>query len=885
MRRNENDVKTELLKRKDRYFAKKAIIRKRVIAAVLCLCMVAATLAVVFTVPKDKDTEDNVIETPFDSSAADSRPDSESFDVISKEDSFADASVDESEDTSEEGNNPDQSQDISGEESVDYSEDTSVQEPSVDASGDGGGVEDLPTTEESGDVDVVPGYGDVKPGYEDIEPEYEFELVYPEMPSDGSSTNLLHTLTVTKPNNVVVNNPFAAVYNDFAAKLFKGCAEGEDNTLISPLSVMLALSMMANGADTETKEAMEKALGGIPIEYFNKCISNYVESLPSTKTASLSIGNSVWIKDGFGVNKGFLQCLADYYQADSFMAPFTDKTADELNAWIDENTDGTIKNMLDYIPPDAVLLMVNALVFDAEWNYKFTIDPDQEERPFTNADGSKTDVMYLSDSCLPGDYDTDADVKYIETSTARGIVKKYKDGYSFVALLPNDKDGLNALIASLTGKQISSMISGAKVTNIRYSFPAFCFNSGVSSETLQKTLTEMGMGVAFDPTKADFTNINESGVFIGQILHSTFIEVNNIGTKAGAATIIIAPPTGGGPVYEEVISFDRPFVYMIVEDTYDTPIFMGKATDMSKSQVDITHSVIEKELSERWDYEVLEYSAIDENSAYNGEAYTAYPVDYALINSKEELDSYIASKAPWAMVDTEIDYSRNYAAVITVREPNASVKFSIESVCQTEGRNGKTLNIELSEYLCDVGSGVDTGYAVDYLIVVAVDRYYAADKVKTTISGFRDEIAELDEDNADVYVELYYGGNFLGDFSSVGSLLPSPVIIGSVEELDAYFEQYFDVLNTGGRGDWLKNYCKTYYTEAFFRYKVLLLVAFDEKHNWDPSLNVVKTNGEARLELTVDYNDYEGSPGVNFLRGTVNRFYLAYGDDFEVVFE
>lgn len=861
MRRNENDVKAELLKRKDRYFAKKQIIKKRIIAAVLCLCMVAAAVAVVLAVPKDKGDERNVIETPFDSSVADSKPENQNG-----EDSYASKE--------EDGTDKSESSIIEGGEVS--SEDSTSEEVSSEVS------EDINLSLDSS-VDSDAG-GDGPSSWENLEaePEYEFELVYPEMPSDGSSTNLLHTLTVTKPNNVVVNNPFAVVYNDFAAKLFKGCAEGKDNTLISPLSIMLALSMMANGADTETKEAMEKALGGIPIEFFNKCIYDYVENLPSTKTSSLSIGNSVWIKDGFGVNKGFLQCLADYYQADSFMAPFTDKTADELNAWIDENTDGTIKKMLDNIPPEAVLLMVNALVFDAEWNYKFTIDPDQEERPFTNANGSTTDVMYLSDSCLPGYYDTDADVKYIETSTARGIVKKYKDGYSFVALLPNNKDGLNALISSLTGGQISSMISGAKVTNIRYSFPAFCFNSGVSSEALQKTLTGMGMGVAFDPERADFTNINESGVFIGQILHSTFIEVNNIGTKAGAATIIIAPPTGGGPVYEEVISFDRPFVYMIVEDTYDTPIFMGKVTDMSKSQVDITHSVIEKELSERWDYEVSQQMTVDKNSPYNGEAYTAYPVDYALINSKEELDSYIASKAPWAAVDTEIDFSKNYAAVITVREPNASVQCSIESVSIIEGRDGTTLCIALSESL---GGNNAPGYAVDYLIVVAVDRYYAADKVKTTISGFRDEIAELDEDNADVYVGKYYSINSLGDFSSVSSLLPSPVVIGSVEELDTYFEQYFDVLNIGGRGDWLKNYCKQNYTEAFFGTKVLLLVALEENHNWDMSLRVVKTGGEAKLEFTATYNDYEGSTPANFFRCEVNRFYLAYGDDIEITVE
>ena len=159
-----------------------------------------------------------------------------------------------------------------------------------------------------------------------------------------------------------------AAVTDFAIRLFKESMEDGENTLISPLSVLVALSMTANGADNETLSQMEAVLG-MPIDQLNTWISTYMANLPEEEKYKLSLANSIWFKDdpSFVVNEEFLQTNADYYGAGIYKAPFDDSTLKEINTWVEDNTDGMIKDILDQIPEDAVMYLVNALAFDAEW--------------------------------------------------------------------------------------------------------------------------------------------------------------------------------------------------------------------------------------------------------------------------------------------------------------------------------------------------------------------------------------------------------------------------------------------------------------------------------------------------------------------------------------
>ena len=160
----------------------------------------------------------------------------------------------------------------------------------------------------------------------------------------------------------------AIALSDFGVRLLKQCYEGDKNTLISPVSVASALAMTANGAKDETLTQMENVLG-MESSALNIFLKGYRENLPSGSKYKMNLANAIWFKDrpDFTVKEDFLQRNADYYSAGLYKAPFDNTTKKEINSWVDENTDGMIKEILDKIPEDAVMYLVNALAFDGEW--------------------------------------------------------------------------------------------------------------------------------------------------------------------------------------------------------------------------------------------------------------------------------------------------------------------------------------------------------------------------------------------------------------------------------------------------------------------------------------------------------------------------------------
>ena len=158
---------------------------------------------------------------------------------------------------------------------------------------------------------------------------------------------------------------------DFAIDLFKKTASETNNSLISPLSVMLALAMTANGADKETLTQMQKVLGkDIPLDQLNEYLYSYVKNLPSERKSKLSIANSIWFRDDANyltVEKDFLQKNADYYNAAAYKSAFDSQTLKDINNWVKSKTDGMIDKILDNIAKDAVMYLINAVVFYARW--------------------------------------------------------------------------------------------------------------------------------------------------------------------------------------------------------------------------------------------------------------------------------------------------------------------------------------------------------------------------------------------------------------------------------------------------------------------------------------------------------------------------------------
>lgn len=360
---------------------------------------------------------------------------------------------------------------------------------------------------------------------------------------------------------------------DFALSLFKTSNEEGKNTLISPLSILCALSMTANGARGETLEQMEDVMG-MTVEELNLYLYSYMNSLPQSQKCKLNLANSIWFKDdkSFTANQAFLQSNADYYGASLYKAPFDKSTLNGINDWVKEKTDGMIPKVIDEIPPEAVMYLVNALAFEAEWSDIYEKN-QVRDGTFTKEDGTEqnAEFMYSEEHC------------YLEDEKATGFMKYYKGGnYAFVALLPNENVTVSEYLNSLDGESLNALFSSTG-GSVQAAIPKF--ETKYSAE-MSEILKSMGMPLAFDEDNADFSGLGSSSagnIYINRVIHKTFISVAEKGTKAGAATVIeMATKGDSAPNEIKRVYLDRPFVYMLVDCENNLPFFIGTMMDIEK---------------------------------------------------------------------------------------------------------------------------------------------------------------------------------------------------------------------------------------------------------------------------------------------------------------
>ena len=361
----------------------------------------------------------------------------------------------------------------------------------------------------------------------------------------------------------------AAAAADFGVRLFKTGMEEGENTLISPLSVLYALAMTANGADGETLAQMEQVLG-MDVNNLNSYMLAYLDLLPETKDYKMSLANSIWFKDdpNFAVEQSFLQTNADYSGAGAYKAVFDEGTRNDINNWVKEHTDGMIPEIIDEIPDEAIMYLVNALAFDAKWADEYEEHQIREGR-FTLEDGTRQDVDMMHSE----------EHAYLEDDLATGFIKYYKDRkYAFVAMLPNDGVTVSQYVDSLTGEHLRDLLNNPEDLTVFASIPKFETEYDIE---MSEVLQEMGMTDAFDWQVADFSklgtyNVDGMNICINRVLHKTFISVSEQGTRAGAATAVEMVAEGAAEIieYKEVV-LDRPFVYMLIDCETNLPFFIG----------------------------------------------------------------------------------------------------------------------------------------------------------------------------------------------------------------------------------------------------------------------------------------------------------------------
>ena len=350
---------------------------------------------------------------------------------------------------------------------------------------------------------------------------------------------------------------------DFAVNLFREAAKEGENTLVSPLSVLTALAMAANGAEGDTLTQMETTLGGTR-EDLNQWLGGFKDD------DQLKQANGIWVKDDqkFTPNDDFLTTVQKAYDAILTEASFDEATRDEINDWVREETDGMIDGIVDEIPEEAIMYLINALSFEAAWKNPYD-EFQVQEGVFTTENGRELDVEMM--------YGTAYD--YLRTENATGFRQWYEnEDYAFVALLPNEGVSVAELVDSLTGEELSRLLEKPEEDVVQTAIPKF---EAESDFELSEVLTNMGMDKVFDDALANFSSLGtyeNRNIYINRVLHKTSIQVAEQGTKAGAATAVeIAYATGAfGPAEEPTtVYLDRPFVYMIVERETGLPLFVG----------------------------------------------------------------------------------------------------------------------------------------------------------------------------------------------------------------------------------------------------------------------------------------------------------------------
>ncbi len=386
-----------------------------------------------------------------------------------------------------------------------------------------------------------------------------------------------------KPQQVVVDQPGYGIFTDFAMGMLSRTEEG--NVVVSPVSALYALSMAANGAGGETYVKMLNALAlsGLPHDgvYNLPCMpvimpDEILDNLNRRMYAfgqqeGLHMANGLWLKnrDDLDVKDEFLQKMVDYYSANIYKGDFDQQTVKEINAFVNQHTLGMVPELVKEMSPDTIMALVNAVGFDQEWLTPYE-DYQQTDGLFYAYDGSENQASYLHST----------ERIYISGEGVTGFAKPYKEGYSFVALLP--EDDVEQYTRRLTGGAFTALLDSAQRRTVNATMPEFECEYGLEMEEM---LTEMGMGIAFDPDNADFTNMATlpgANISISRVLHRAHIQLTAAGTKAGAATIVEMKETMAVMEPEEIpeVVLNRPFVYAIVHDETGIPVFVGKVTEI-----------------------------------------------------------------------------------------------------------------------------------------------------------------------------------------------------------------------------------------------------------------------------------------------------------------
>ncbi|MBM3308189.1 MAG: serpin family protein [Candidatus Eisenbacteria bacterium] len=364
----------------------------------------------------------------------------------------------------------------------------------------------------------------------------------------------------------------------FAVDLYRVLAQEPGNLFCSPLSVSTALGMTYAGARSQTEADMAAALRfGLPQERLHLAFAELrgrLAALEADGSITLRTANGLWLERTFPLLESYASLVTSLYEAGLEPADFVgaaEAARQEINAWVEGRTEGKIAELIPSGAVDrlTVLVLVNAIYLKAAWAEPFEAHATSDA-PFHVAAGVERPVPMMRRT---------ATMAYGENDLAQVVELPYRGGaVSMVVVLPRSTDGLAAVEAALSAESLAEWTSSLAPARVALSLPRFRVERSFS---LKQALGALGMASAFDPGQADFTGMAKDGeIFISDVFHKAFVDVDEQGTEAAAATAVVMARTSF-EMPEKAVEFraDHPFLFLIRERETGAVLFIGRLVD------------------------------------------------------------------------------------------------------------------------------------------------------------------------------------------------------------------------------------------------------------------------------------------------------------------
>ena len=393
------------------------------------------------------------------------------------------------------------------------------------------------------------------------------------------STDLGIRLPSVDPDEVVLNCndhydacELARANNNFGLDIFRNLHQQtpDENIFISPTSLATALSMTLNGAANETFTDMQDAM---EVEVWdmltlNAAYQELLSALPNLDNqVDLTIAKAIFHEQTFPFKSEFLNLNAAFFFSEVNGLDFRDEASvGIINDWVNTQTNGLIPDIIDAIPATGVMYLINAIYFKANWRFRFDSNRTTKQ-DFYLADHTTEEVDMMT-------FGEEISIPYFNHPLFQAIDLAYADSvYSMMLLLPKEESSLQEVVQELNEENWQQWTDALDHYDLEVYLPKFTLEDE-HKESMKEALEDLGMGIAFEETRADFTKMGPLGLYISRVIHKSFIEVNEAGTEAAAVTAVEILNESAS--YPGILRFDRPFVFAIRDNQTNNILFVGQ---------------------------------------------------------------------------------------------------------------------------------------------------------------------------------------------------------------------------------------------------------------------------------------------------------------------